>query len=40
MRLKIPSDIKRTVRQKCGFGCVMCLCPIYDDEHLEECSKV
>lgn len=30
----IPSDVKRTVRQKCGFGCVKCGSAIYQYEHV------
>lgn len=33
-RPPIPSSIKREVRQRCGFGCVICGCPIYDYDHL------
>lgn len=40
MRPKISSEIKRLVRQKCGFGCVICRCPIYDYDHLQDYSKV
>jgi trigger factor len=29
----IPSAIKREVRQRCGFGCVLCGYPIYDFHH-------
>lgn len=29
----IPADVKRLVRQQCGFGCVSCGCLIYDYEH-------
>lgn len=32
--------MKREVRQRCGFGCVICGCPIYQYDHLEEWSKV
>lgn len=39
-RPPIPSGIKRLVRQKCKFGCVICGSPIYDYEHLEEYSIV
>ncbi len=30
----IPSDIKRVVRQKCGFGCVVCGLGIVQYEHV------
>ena len=39
-RTSIPEAIKRTVRQECGFGCVLCGCPIYDYDHIEEYSRV
>ena len=29
----IPEDIKREVRKRCGFGCVMCGLGIYEYEH-------
>jgi hypothetical protein len=29
----IPSDIKRQIRQRCGFGCVVCGCGIYEYHH-------
>ncbi len=32
----IPAEIKLAVRKKCKFQCVICGCPIYDYEHLEE----
>ena len=32
---KIPLPIKRTVRQRCGFGCVICGLPLYEYEHME-----
>ena len=31
----IPSDVKRQVRQKCGFGCVICGLAIVQYEHVE-----
>lgn len=36
----IPLQIQREVRQRCGFGCVLCGLPIYDYEHMKEWSKV
>ncbi len=30
----IPSEIRRQVRKRCGFGCIVCGCPIYEYEHL------
>lgn len=35
-RPTIPAPIKRAVRQRCGFGCVLCGLPIYDYEHMVE----
>lgn len=40
VRPPIPEGMKREVRQRCGFGCVVCGLPIYDYEHMEEWSKV
>ncbi|MBP1083513.1 HNH endonuclease signature motif containing protein [Bacillus capparidis] len=37
---KIPNQIQREVRQRCGFGCIMCGLPIYDYEHMKEWAKV
>lgn len=34
-RPKIPASIKREIRQRCGFGCVICGCPVFDYEHIE-----
>jgi hypothetical protein len=31
----IPADVKRRVRQRCGFGCVICGLPIYEYDHME-----
>ena len=36
----IPLPIQREVRQRCGFGCVICGVPLYEYEHLEEWAKV
>lgn len=30
----IPGAIQRTVRQRCGFGCVICGLPLYEYDHL------
>lgn len=32
-RPPIPEDIKRAVRRKCGFGCIICGLAFYDYEH-------
>lgn len=31
----IPSEVKRIVRQRCGFGCVLCGLALYDYEHFD-----
>jgi hypothetical protein len=36
----IPADVKREVRQRCGFGCVICGLPLYDYEHMNEWAIV
>jgi trigger factor len=36
----IPEPIKREVRQKCGFGCVICGKPIWQYDHIEEFADV
>ena len=38
MRDDIPSEIKRTVRQRCGFGCVLCGNALFHYDHMEEYS--
>jgi hypothetical protein len=30
----IPLPIKRAIRQRCGFGCVICGLPLYEYEHM------
>ncbi|MFC1865180.1 cell division protein [Chloroflexota bacterium] len=32
----IPQEIKREVRQRCGFGCVLCGIPLYQYDHMLE----
>jgi hypothetical protein len=39
-RDEIPARMKRAVRQRCGFGCVMCGSPVYVYEHMEDWAKV
>ncbi|NKR48795.1 cell division protein [Rhodococcus hoagii] len=39
-RPAIPEPIKRAVRQRCGFGCVICGIPLYDYDHMVEYSVV
>ena len=36
----IPLAIQREVRQRCGFGCVLCGLPLYEYEHLLGWDKV
>jgi len=36
----IPLEIKRVVRQRCGFGCVICGMPLFEYEHMEEWAIV
>lgn len=31
----VPADVKREVRQRCGFGCVICGFGFYDYEHFD-----
>jgi hypothetical protein len=31
----IPDGVKREVRQRCGFGCVICGLPLYEYDHME-----
>lgn len=38
-RDKIPPRLKREVRQRCGFGCVVCGAPIYHYEHMVDYAK-
>lgn len=40
VRPEIPRPIKREVRQRCCFGCVICGIPIYHYDHVEEWSEV
>ena len=36
----IPEEIKRAVRQRSDFGCVVCGMPIYEYDHIEEFHSV
>ncbi|MCX5014773.1 hypothetical protein OG765_27840 [Streptomyces sp. NBC_00555] len=38
-RPKISEKMKRDIRQRCGFGCVICGLPLYEYEHMLEWSK-
>ncbi|MBO3089667.1 hypothetical protein [Cellulomonas dongxiuzhuiae] len=35
-----PDDVKRLVRQRCGFGCVECGAPIYHYDHMFDFAEV
>ena len=39
-RPPIPRDLETQVRQRCGFGCVICGCPIYDYDHIVDYAEV
>lgn len=39
-RPAIPEQIKREVRQRCHFGCVICGKPLYEYEHMKEWAIV
>ena len=39
-RPAIRDPIKRAIRQRCGFGCVLCGIPIYEIDHLMPYSEV
>lgn len=39
-RPEIPEKIKREVRQRCGFGCVICGVPLYHYDHMTEYKVV
>jgi len=39
-RPPIPESVKRDVRQRCGFGCIICGLPIVEYDHLEEWATV
>jgi hypothetical protein len=39
-RPPIPAEVAREVRQRCGFGCVLCGMPLYEYEHMLEWANV
>ncbi|MGC9220782.1 MAG: HNH endonuclease [Solirubrobacteraceae bacterium] len=39
-RPPIPDPIKREVRQRCAFGCVICGIPLYEYDHIVPYSEV
>lgn len=38
-RKKIPRPLAREVRQRCGFGCVICGMPLYEIDHIIDWAK-
>lgn len=36
----IPLPMQREIRQRCGFGCVICGLPLYEYEHMHEWAQV
>lgn len=36
----VPLPIQREIRQRCGFGCVVCGLPLYEYEHMSEWAQV
>jgi trigger factor len=39
-RPPIPRPVQREVRQRCGFGCVICGMPLYEYDHIEDYAVV
>ncbi len=39
-RPPIKQEMKREIRQRCGFGCVICGLPLYEYEHMNEWAIV
>lgn len=39
-RPEIPTEIKRAVRERCGYGCVVCGAQPYDYDHIIEYEEV
>lgn len=39
-RPAIPGPMKREIRQRCGFGCVICGQPLYHYDHMVEYAEV
>lgn len=40
LRPEIPDPMKRAVRQRCGFGCVICGTPLYAYDHIIDYREV
>lgn len=36
----IPLPVQREVRQRCGFGCVVCGLPLYEYDHIRDWAEV
>lgn len=34
-RERLTPNLKRELRRRCGFGCAMCGCPVFDYEHID-----
>lgn len=34
-RPPLPEEVARAVRKRCGFGCVICGCPIFQYDHID-----
>jgi len=39
-RPAIPDPIRRAVRQRCRFGCVVCGCPVFEYDHMTPYAEV
>src|SRR5437899_5550780 len=39
-RLHLPEAVKREVRKRCHFGCVICGSPVFEYDHIDEYSKI
>lgn len=39
VRPSIPESMKREIRQRCGFGCVVCGLPLYEYDHMAEWAE-
>lgn len=40
LRPHIPTAVMREVRQRCGFGCVICGSPVYEYDHIKGWANV
>lgn len=39
-RKDIPDPVKREVRKRCGYGCVLCGLPLYEYDHIDQYNIV